>query len=114
MRARAILVAWVLAAQVIAPSLALASTVRSGCCCAASEKRCHCPACSKTRSLEEGQDVAGACGHDDGAGRATSLLVAAPVRALLPVVPVATPPRPAPSVAPPGRCDEVPTPPPLG
>lgn len=117
MRGRAILLALVMGAQIVAPSLALASTVRH-CCCDGGEhtvrKKCPCPACSKARALGEGQSSMRSCGSDP------SVATPAPVLAALsPSVPHVTTavaaPRLAPARpnAPPWRSVEVPTPPPL-
>ena len=115
MRGGAILVAWVLVAQTIGPSLALASTARASCCCGSdSAKKCHCPACAKTRAIEENQGLVGGCGHGDSQPLPASIVVGAPVRAE--VLPAPAPMRrsPAPSAAAPASpSQEVPTPPPL-
>jgi hypothetical protein len=117
MRGRAILLALVMGAQIVAPSLALASTVRH-CCCDGGEhsvrKKCPCAACSKARALGEGQDSMRSCGSE------SSVATPAPVLAALSpsiqhVALAAVAPRvvPAQPNAPPWRPVEVPTPPPL-
>ena len=114
MRARAILVAWVLSAQVIAPSLALASTVRATCCCATREKQCHCPGCTRARALESGHGLLTQCGGSQGQALTPSVHVvvqpADPVQPKLAAGSVAD----FTSLSPPFSTRDVPTPPPLG
>jgi hypothetical protein len=116
MRGRAILLAWVMAAQVAAPSFALASTVRT-CCCSGGHggKMCHCPSCTKGRAIEEGQDFVRSCGSEATlATPSPALAVVAPISRVAVAAPsaavrtVSTQPN-----APPWRPVEVPTPPPL-
>ena len=116
MRFWAILLAWALAAQVTAPALALASTVR-GCCCAGDhgQRNCHCPACSKARSIEEGQASVRSCNAGGAVATVTGAFAAAPpsvepVSTLL----VSSVVFAMADLAPPGRAIDVPTPPPLG
>lgn len=115
MRVRAILLAWVLLAQVVAPSLALASTVRS-CCCAGDHgaKKCHCPSCSKARAFEEGQQALRSCGSTQGVSAPHAILAVEAPSMLLALDPPATDPEiPSPFASPPSLALEVPTPPPL-
>ena len=114
MRARAILVAWVLTAQIIAPSLALASTVRSSCCCAATEKRCHCPGCTKARALEEGQGILSQCGSSQGQALTPSINVFVPPAGTVHPEVAAQAVADFTSISPPLATRDVPTPPPLG
>src|SRR4051794_9910030 len=113
MRARAILVAWVLLAQTIAPSLALASTVRASCCCSSGEEKCHCPGCSKARALEGGHGLLTQCGGSQGQALTPSIHVF-----ITPMAP-AQPERAAEAapaftfISPPLATRDVPTPPPL-
>ena len=113
MRARAILVAWVLAAQTIAPSLALAGTVRASCCCAVKDKQCHCPSCSKNRAIAEGHGVVVSCGFGSGHALVPLLQVAVPPASDSSPAMVLATPAPLFATAPPLVSREVPTPPPL-
>ncbi|HET9752564.1 MAG TPA: hypothetical protein VFP52_06370 [Myxococcales bacterium] len=106
-----------MASQIVAPSLALASTVRH-CCCDGGEhsvrKKCPCPACSKARAMGEGQDSMRSCGSHGSI--ATPVLVLAAVSPSIQHVTVtafALRVAPAQPNAPPFRSVEVPTPPPL-
>lgn len=114
MRARAILVAWVLTAQIIAPSLALAATVRSSCCCATSEKRCHCPGCTRARALEEGHGLLSQCGSSQGEALTPSINVFVPPAEPIQPEVAAQAVADFTSLSPPFSTRDVPTPPPLG
>ena len=111
-RGRAILLAWVLAAQTVGPALALVNTVRMSCCCIGKDKKCHCPACTRNRIIESGHGVVGSC------GMSSDHALTSPLQAA--IVPVAlAEPRIAsvmlssqPATAPPPPIMEVPTPPP--
>jgi hypothetical protein len=113
-RARAILVAWVLAAQTLAPSLALASHIRSSCCCSTDSKKCHCPSCFKADAIEGGHCLINQCGGDHGQALVPSLDVATVAVALEGPAPRAVEPIDLRPQAPPNPSREVPTPPPLG
>jgi len=115
MRRRAILLAWMMAAQVVVPSFALLATVRT-CCCSGghTERKCHCPSCSKARAIEEGQDFARSCGSDDApATLAPVLAMTAPVTTVIVAPATAARITSAQPTAPPWRAIEVATPPPL-
>jgi hypothetical protein len=115
MRVRAILVAVTLAAQVVAPALALASTVRT-CCCAADhgQKKCHCPACTEGRALEEGQHLLRSCGSGTAAIAPHGAMAVEPPPSIALVLPPAIPVAVSrTATAPPWLAFEVPTPPPL-
>ena len=117
MRGRAVLLALVMATQIVAPSLALAGTVRH-CCCDGGQhsvrKKCPCPACSKARAMGEGQDSMRSCGHADSVAAPSPVLATlSPSLEHVTVAVVVVGIAPAQPNAPPWRSVEVPTPPPL-
>jgi hypothetical protein len=104
-------------AQMVAPSLALASTVRH-CCCDGGQhevrKKCPCRACTEARALGEGQDSMRSCGTHPGVATPAPVLAAlSPSIEQVTVAVVEPRIAPAQPTAPPWRSVEVPTPPPL-
>jgi hypothetical protein len=113
--ARSLLLALVIAAQAVLPAFAFAAQSGRACCeTAAGAKKCHCPACETSRTLESGQDALGGCSHATGVALPITSVIAVPhVAVPLFVSPRTARPAAAGLPAPPFLSDEVPTPPPL-